>query len=263
MTKTIQTPIILEETLAEIQLRYSETSTRQLAVNQCLKKEELDKLLSSILTPGPIIKIGVLQWWHLTPMLKQSARTNPDPDIATKLNTFYNEAEAYLVQVSCAFRSDIERQIEHARLTTYLRPQFGQKNPIAMDIYPRQVKSYIKPDTISNVEITSSLAFREKDESSSAWMNIVFKNQTPTIIGDTTAESAPYWEYKAYQGQPLLDSRFGYLIIKKPRPAKSVRLTLDINASVHTPLGLLVAEVKEKDKPILTSKICNEWIDLL
>jgi len=265
MPKTILTPILIEGSPNIIQLRFSDTSTKQLAVNQRLGNEEMGKLLSCVISPGPIVKIGHPQWWHLTPMLKhciRSSKTNTNADL---LENIYKDAELYLVQVSCAFQSDIERPIEYARLTTYLRPQSGQKNPVALDIYPRQVLSPDKINTQTEVKITSCLTFTDNECNNipDDWINIVYNTLPPIINGNITGESAPYWEFLKFNSQQLFDSRFGYLIIKKPRIAKAVRIIIDISTQVRTPFGLLIAESKEKDKPILTQTICTEWINIL
>ena len=86
---------------------------------------------------------------------------------------------------------------------------------------------------------------------------IEFKKLEPVVIGYGVLESTPNWDFEQHKEHPLRGSKFGYLIVKKPRRAEAVRLTLDITADVVTKHGLLSAKIREKDRRHLTQVVCT------
>jgi hypothetical protein len=144
-----------------------------------------------------------------------------------------------------------------ARFTAYLRPKAGQESPIAFDLYPREIYDETKTDV--KVSIAPSLKFADVALSPGEVVTTLeFRKLEPVVIGYGVLESAPNWDFRKYKDQPLQGSKFGYLIVKKPRSAEAVRLALDITADVVTRHGLLSARVTERDRAHLTQVVCTD-----
>ena len=94
--------------------------------------------------------------------------------------------------------------MDWARFTAYLRIKTGHEQLIAFDVYPREIYDETKTDV--KIKIAPSLKFAAFEV---------------PAVDDTLGE-------------------FDYLIVKKPRGAEAVRLTLDIVVDVitkHDPLS--------------------------
>jgi len=262
MLKVISTPIVLEEEASEYSLKFSETAIKQAALRSIAPQDIVDAVQGFLAVPGPLVMIGQPQWWHLTPLLRQKAKSLSHPSSQT-LGGLLREYEYYLVMVGCAFLSDIEKPVKSARLTVYLRPQIGKKNPTVLDIFPVKIFGSTKINTLTRVDVVNTLKFCETDAFiDDILLTIEFKSLAGKIIGDMTLESAPFWEYMTQEQDGLLDSRFGYMIVQKPRLAKSILLKIDLTANVMTSLGLLSAEIREKDRASLVHAVCTEWIEV-
>lgn len=264
MPKRIVTPTIIEEPFATLQLKYTELSVKQAAL-KCVKPEQLDEYVKGhISSPGPLITIGRPEWWHLTPQARQYVRGNPQKPAAKDLFSRYlYDCDLYLMMVSCGFIADVERQVSESQFSVLLRPLIGKNRPVVVDLFPRHATQPAKPDVVERINISGALRFERgglADEES--LMTIEIKNIPPVIATNIDDPSTPRWSYQMYQEESLVDARFGYMIIAKPRQAKSVIMQMDIHCDVRTPQGCFVAEVKDKDKPLLMRTVCKEWIDV-
>jgi hypothetical protein len=264
MIKRIVTPTIIEDPLATVQLKYTEASIKQSAL-KFARPEPIDKVIEGFISsPGPLITIGRPEWWHLTPQARQYLRTSPPKSAAAEsLTRYLHETDLHLLMVACAFTADVERHILEVRFTVFLRPQVGKSHPVVLDLFPRDVLYAEDPEYVERAHVTSALRFEkgtlppEED-----LLTVEMKNILPVIQASQADSSAPLWTYKTKQAEGLVDARFGYMIIAKPRQAKSVIMQMDIRADVRTPHGCFTAGVKEKDKAVLTHTVCKEWIEV-
>jgi hypothetical protein len=87
---------------------------------------------------------------------------------------------------------------------------------------------------------------------------IEFRKLEPVIIGYGGLVSSPNWDLHSHEDHPLLCSRFGYLIVKKPHSAKAVRLILYITDDVVARHGRMSAKVKQKDRNRLGRVVCAD-----
>ncbi len=264
MPKRILTPAIIEEPLATIQLKYTEASIKQAALILA-RPEPIDEVIEGFISsPGPFLTIGRPEWWHLTPHARQYLKKYPQkPASQDVLSRYLHESDLYLLMVSCAFQADVERQILEARLTVNLRPQIGKNRPVVLDLFPRDVLKVDKASIAANMDISSALRFEISPlPAEEALMSVEMKDIPPVIAASLADPSAPLWTYKAAQAGGLVDARFAYMIVAKPRQAKFAILQIDVRADVSTPQGCFNAEVKEKDKAVLIHTVCREWIDV-
>jgi hypothetical protein len=247
MTFTIITPPEIERVFYEGPLEFREADFEQSGLDKgspLIKKENK--------SAEPVVTLGQPQCWNLSHLLREKGQPIP-----AELALLLPGADFYLVQLACSFRSAKNAQIEWARLTAYLRPKTGQENPIAFDLYPREI--YDKNSVSLKIAIAPSLKFAPFGGSlGEAVTNIEFTKLEPVIISHGVLESIPNWDYENTKNYPLRGSKFGYLIVKKPHSAEAVRLTLDIVADVVTRHGLLSARVVEKDRANLTQVICSD-----
>ena len=247
MPYTIITPTEIEHPLYEGQLEFTPGS-----IEQAAREKGRESMRGELKSAGPVVTLGQPQWWNMAELAQKKGETLP-----AQLSLLLRDADFYLLQLACSFRPERGSQVEWARFTAYLQPKTGQENPIAFDLYPREI--YDETKTNVKVSIAPSLKFAEVALlPGEVVTNIEFRKLEPVVIGYGALESAPNWDFEKHRDQPLRGSKFGYLIVKKPRSAEAVRLTLDITADVVTRHGLLSARVTEKDRAHLTQVVCTD-----
>lgn len=242
MPRTLITPSEIENPLYEAQLEPGATGWE--------KGWRLNE--AYLRSAGPVVTLGQPQWWNLARLAEEEGRPLP-PELAL----LTREASFYLVMLACSFRPSRGSEIEWARFTAYLRPKTGQECPIAFDLYPREIYHEIKVNR--KIGIGPSLKFSAFEGKVGEMITTIeFTKLQPVVIGHGVLESAPNWDYEKHKGRSLRGSHFGYVIVKRPRAAEAVRLTLDVVADVVTPRGLLSTRVIEKDRAHLTRVVCTD-----
>lgn len=203
-------------------------------------------------SPGPVVTLGQPQWWNLVHLAREKGATLP-----AEMSLLLHDADFYLLLLACSFRPEPGSHIEWARFTAYLQPKAGQENPIAFDMYPREIYDETRTDV--KVNIAPRLEFAGFGVSpGEAITTIKFRRIEPVIIGFGALGSGPSWDFKKHKNHPLLGNKFGYLIVKKPRGVEAVRLILDIAANVVTQHGRLRARFTEKDRAHRTQVVCTD-----
>lgn len=246
MSHTIITPTEIENPLYEEQLEFTPA-----AIEQVAREKGRESMPAELKSAGPVVTLGQPQWWNLAHLAREKGETLP-----AELSLLLRDADFYLLQLACSFRPERGSQVEWARFTAHLQPKAGQEDPIAFDLYPREIYDETKTDV--KVSIAPSLKFATVEgKLGEVVTTIEFRKLEPVVIGYGALESAPNWDFEKHKDQPLRGSKFGYLIVKKPRSAEAVRLTLDITADVITRHGLLSARVTEKDRAHLTQVVCT------
>jgi hypothetical protein len=247
MSPTIITPTDIEYPLYEEQLEFTPGS-----LDKAVQEKGTKSIRSELKSRGPAVTLGQPQWWNLAHLAQEKGETLP-----AELSLLLRDADFYLLLLACSFKPERDSQVEWARFTAYLRPKTGQENPIAFDLYPREI--YDEAQTDVKVNIAPSLKFSEVELSPGEVVTTLqFRRLEPVVVGYGVLESAPNWDFEKHKDQPLRGSKFGYLIVKKPRSAQAVRLSLDIVADVATRHGLLSARVPEKDRAHLTQVVCTD-----
>jgi hypothetical protein len=191
--------------------------------------------------PSPTIGIGQPQWWNLAELMQESGKSLP-----AEIKLLLDEADFYLVRLACSFRPTRASQVEWARFTAYLRPKLAGADPIAYDIYPREIQDEAKTDV--KVSISPSLKLVDKIEASLGGVEFAIQYQKiePAIIGTGVLESNPGWDFSRTNKYPVVGAKFLHLVVKRPRSAEAVRATFDLQAQVKTHEGILRATVDQK-----------------
>ena len=247
MPYTIITPTKIEHPFYEGQLEFSPGAIEQMDRGRGGKS-----MPSELKSLRPVVTLGQPQWWNLAHLAREKGETLP-----AELSLLLRDADFYLLLLACSFRPERGSHVEWARFTAYLRPKAGQETPIAFDMYPREIYDETKTDV--KVSIDPSLKFAGVALSPGQIVTTIeFRKLEPVVIGYGVLEPTPNWDFEKYGDQPLRGSKFGYLIVKKPRSAEAVRLTLDITADVVTRHGLLSATVTKKDRTHLSQVVCTD-----
>jgi len=252
MSHTIITRTAIEHPLYEGQLELTPG-----AIEQAAREKGWKSMVGEPKPPMPVVTVGQPQWWNLAHLARERGEV-----LSAELSLLLHDADFYLLRLACSFRPERGSQIEWARFNVYLRPKTGQENPIAFDLYPREIYDETKTDL--KVSIAPSLKFAAfegitvEGKLGEVVTTIEFRKLEPVIIGYGLLQSNPGWDFERHKDQPLRGGKFGYLIVKKPRSAEAVRLTLDITADVVTRHGLLSARVTEKDRAHLTRVVCTD-----
>ncbi len=247
MPPTIITPTEIEHPLYEGPMEFTPGS-----IKQAVEERRMKVVRGGAKLPVPVVTLGQPQWWNLADLAQEKGETLP-----AELSLLLRDADFYLLLLACSFRPERGSHVEWARFTAYLRPKVGQESPIAFDLYPREIYDETKTDV--KVSIAPSLKFADVSLSPGEVVTTLeFRKLEPVVIGYGVLESVPNWDFRQHKDQPLRGSKFGYLIVKKPRSAEAVCLALDITADVITRHGLLSARVAERDRAHLTQVVCTD-----
>jgi hypothetical protein len=263
MEKRIQTPLLLEESAGEFQLRFAETSIRQAALNNLPPEERMDAILGFLAMPGPQVSMAMPQWWNLTPYLRQhTQKYAAAAGLAESLRQL-REVEYFLIRMGCAFYPDVEKTVKSAGFTTYLRPQLGKKEVVLLDLFPKQVDVDRSASAVTHLHVRPNISFATGSiPEEETVLDIEYKSLIPLIKTSQEDPLAPRWDFSTRGNDGLSDVRYVYLLVQKPRLAKHVIVRQDIDAQVRTSLGILSADIREKERTRLTHTICAEWIEV-
>ena len=264
MSKNICTPSSFEDPLIKLKLKYDAESILQSSAQSTINnKKTVESVISGVVPTAPTIIFRKPLWWHLTSQVQQLSKKAFIKEHYPKLALLLRDNHFYLLFVACFFQPEIDCPISYARFTCNLRQSTGRKPPAVLDIFPLIINHHYDSSTVQKIFVTPDLKFYPSQESSESICTIDFRNLIPSVKGNTENPVAPFWEYFPFEDKPLIDYRFGYVLIMKPKEAKSIYLTLNISAIVNTPYGEFKAYIKEKDKQSLQSEICSEFIEFI
>jgi hypothetical protein len=256
MTRTIVTPTEIEHPFYKGQMEFTPAAIEE-ATRKGLESTSVD-----LKSTRPVVTLGEPQCWNLASLAREKGKILP-----AELVLLLRDADFYLVQLACSLRPGRDSQVTWARLDVYLRPKTGPDNPIAFDLYPRDI--YDETKTEVKVSIGPSLKFAAFEGTTvegklgEVVTTVEFRKLEPVVIGYGPLQSNPGWDFEKHKDQPLRGAKFGYLIVKKPHNAEAVRLTMNITAEVAIRRGLLCARVlgarvAEKDQEHLTRIVCAD-----
>jgi hypothetical protein len=97
--------------------------------------------LHAMLRSMPVVSIGLPETWPLQELY-------PPEQMPRPLQAKANQADFYLVRLSCSFRPlHQESRVQWARFLARLLPTATGQQPIAYDLYPQQVVQEVKRQT--------------------------------------------------------------------------------------------------------------------
>ncbi len=176
----------------------------------------------------PIVSIGRPEKWNMTDLYAP----NPIPSI---IQTKLNEANFYLVQLSCSFRPiKDELEISQAFFTVELLPDRDRHQPIAFNLHPLEVNQEIERNC--TFTLSPSLKFVKIEGSlGSAEFGLAYSELQPMIIATGVGEPTPRWEYQKTNGKAVHGSKFMYLLLKTPQAMQQVRARIKLTAELKKP----------------------------
>lgn len=246
MTLRIEAPTVIETPLYENRLEVSENmeERRQTFIQQRL------------LDMAPTVTLGQPQCWSLTSIARQKNQSLP-----AEMALLLDEADFYVLQIASSFRPQREARVKWARVDIYMEPTSGQHQPLAFDLYPREIYDEKGSDLTLTIEPGFSFrAFGTNVEAKlgQALTTIRLKRVEPVVVAYGLLQPGCGWDYQRSHQKPLEGIQVGYLIVKKPRSAGAVRMVMDVRAEVSTPSGLFGMRVNEQDQAQRTVVVCDD-----
>jgi hypothetical protein len=230
----IETPAQITEILYEGELTFSDADLQRAtkAADRSPRKPQ-----------PPHVRIGKAYCWPLSEYFAQSGKPLP-PQFAI----LAERADFYLVRVSWGYRptKDSDDRLEWARFTAYLHSPGGREvQPMAFDLYPKEI--YDEKDNKAEIHIGPSLSFADKVEVSLGEFvyTIALNKLEPIVVGEGAGQSDPNWDFEPSSQRELRGDKFLYLVVEKPKSARSVRATFALTTSVRTRSGLLGAHLHQ------------------
>ena len=212
-------------------------------------------------TIRPVVTVGRPEWWNLAQLAQEGGQP-----LGPELSLLLRRADFYLVRLACSFHPQGDSTIEKATFTAYMRPRSGDEFPIAFDLYPKY--HFDEREYEFQVKVAPKLKFAEvlSGELGEAVVPIRFHRLRPVIVGSGIGQPDPAWEFEPAGTRPLWGCRMTYCIVKRPRGAQAVRISLDLSAEVKTPhtisggiRGIILrAKIQEKDHAHLSTIICDD-----
>jgi hypothetical protein len=241
----IQTPTDIQQICYEGELEVTPES-----LNLQLKSDP--KGVAFAQSYAPAVTLGQPQEWNLRALAEAEGKTLPP-----ELSLLLQDADFYLLMLACSFRPKAGSEITFARFNVNLAPKTGSVLPLAFDLYPLLVQNEAKHEV--KVKIAPSLKFSEAELSLGELLGkIEFRTIEPEIIAYGLHESQPSWDFVMSQSHPLQGSRFTYMIVKKPRFARWVIMTLSLSADIAVGQGFFRAKLRETDHAHATMEVCVE-----
>jgi hypothetical protein len=180
----------------------------------------------------PVVGIGQPEWWPVTDLY-------PAGELPRYLSTKLEEADFFLVRLNCSFRPSSSRAtIEWARFWVRLLSDTEGRQPIAFDVYPREVTKEIEREV--RMTFSPSFTFGQVGAAvGEAGFSLHYTQLEPVVTAAGVGESAVDWSYEVAHGSYVLGSKWMYLVVKAPKGMPSAHVELDLVADVLTPRGAL------------------------
>jgi hypothetical protein len=138
-----------------------------------------------------------------------------------------------LARFKFSLRPESPTTIEQAEFTIHLLPQGGGRNPVAFDLFPREVMA--ERSRSLKVGIGPSLTFAEFEGSlGNVETTIDTSDVVPVITADGLGEATVRWTFQSQRKYPLNGSRIVYAIVELPPQVPAVRASLHLTARVKT-----------------------------
>lgn len=198
----------------------------------------------------PAVTIGRPQCWDLTELAV--AR---DQQLPPEMRLLLDASDFFLLQLACSFRPRQGTEVDWARFEVSLRTGGTGQQPVAFDMYPREVTTRIDRDV--KLSISPSLKFAGIEAGvGSLSTDIAMTRVEPSVIAYGLMESEPAWDYTAHAQAPLVGSRFGYIIVQRRKGAAAMTAVLRIVARVKAAGGIFRASLRTESGERLTVPVC-------
>jgi hypothetical protein len=156
-----------------------------------------------------------------------------------------------LARVSFSLKHPSPKGIKSADFTIQLLTTGSGENPVAFDLFPRELKETRKDSM--KLSVSPSLKFSEVEGSLGGLETTLdMTNAAPVITAFGIGEAAVRWNFQSQAAHPLTGSRIVYAIIEVPPSAPGVRVSLRLTARAKRSLGDLVTGATPQADEALT-----------
>ncbi len=194
----------------------------------------------------PHVSLGKPDWWSDEAIM--GAKWRP-PDGGQRYG---------LARFKFSLRPKSRQTIRQAQFTVRLLPKGGGRNPLAFDLFPRQVTE--ERSRSLKVGIGPDLTFAEFEASlGSLETSLDTSYVVPVITADGLGESSLRWTFQSQRKHPLTGSRVVYAIIELPPNVAAVRVSLHLSARVKTGLGDLITAFLPHEAEDRGSWVLGDW----
>jgi hypothetical protein len=173
-------------------------------------------------TPGPV-SIGRPQVFEIA-SLYEKGKTPP------MISAMRDQADIYLVQLSCSFRPKRGHEIDWATFAVSLLP--NRKRPVvAVDLHPLNVLLTAKRKL--KVGIKAELTFHEVAKvGASEEAGVEYEELLPTVTANGVGESAASWDYSKPLGGDISGSKAMHMIVRAPKDSKTLKASISLSVSL-------------------------------
>ena len=217
-----------------------------------LSERGLESKVSEYVRYLPIVTIGRPRAWPLEQLYGAE-------EMPPLLRTERERSDLYLIQLACSFRPVREEiRIEWGRLVARLLPDQREHQPLALDVYPREVLHHVQ----RNIKVTlgPTLKFKEVEASiGGVEFGCSYEEIQPTISAAGIGECIPMWDFTQHPGLPLHGVRVLYLLVSAPKETSPGSAVLDFVADVRVNESRLSTLLGRNRKEAEAHLSCDFW----
>ena len=186
--------------------------------------ESLREEYQEIQKEPPTATIGKPDKWTMDEFFAPS-------ELPREVKSRLDKEDYYLVQLKCSLRPKEGIPIESAQFSVELHPDESGRQPIAFDLYPREVVKEVKKT--DKVTLSPSLNFTPAAgiKGDVEW-GIEYTSLEPTVYACGDGEPCPTWNYEQVIGVKLQGSKKMFLVVQAPKGMESMRATLRLVADL-------------------------------
>jgi hypothetical protein len=154
-----------------------------------------------------------------------------------------------LARFKFSLRPEAGQTVQQAEFTVRLLAQGGGRNPLAFDLFPREVTA--ERSRSLKVGIAPSLTFAEFEGSLGGVETTLDTSYVvPVITATGLGEQTVRWTFQRQRTHPLAGSRVVYAIVEVPPQVAGVRATLHLAARLKMGAlgGLITGFLLEEDE---------------
>lgn len=141
-----------------------------------------------------------------------------------------------LARFSFTLNHSSPKSIKSADFNIQLLNTGSGENPVAYDLFPRELKETLK-DSLK-LTVSPALKFSQVEASAGGVeLTLDATNAVPVITAFGVSETAITWNFQSQASHPLTGSRTVYAIIEIPPNAPGVRVILRLSARAKPSIG--------------------------
>lgn len=166
------------------------------------------------------VRIGRPEWWFASDLLGTDWKPPQGDD------TYL------LVRLAYSIAPQEDNEVEDAHLEATLSCHGAANEPVAFELFPREVTEKSKRDV--KLKLEPSLKIKEVEASAgSVETTIHMDTVEPVVTAYGIGTSVAEWRFRKHKLHPLLGTRTVYMILAYPSSAGHIQLSLDLKANVR------------------------------